>query len=81
MKDIVIKASRIKAELLMLLYCYIAANLVNVYAIIKYQTQWMELLTWQRFVLFIAVVFYVITVVLRVIFFVFRKGYKQLKTR
>ncbi len=77
MKDIVIKGNRIKAELLMLLYCYIAANLVNVYAIIKYETSWIEIFTWQRFILFIAVLFYVVTIVVRLIVFGFRKGMRK----
>jgi len=65
MKDIIITGKRIKTELLMLLYCYIAANLVNVFSIIYYKTQWIELLTWQRFILFIAFLFYVVTVIVR----------------
>jgi hypothetical protein len=65
MKDIIITGKRIKTELYMLLYCYIAANLVNVFAIIYYQTSWMELWTWQRFVLFIGFLFYMVTVLVR----------------
>jgi predicted MPP superfamily phosphohydrolase len=65
MKDIIITGKRLKTELLMLLYCYIAANVVNVFAIIYYQTSWMEVLTWQRFILFIAFLFYLVTVVVR----------------
>lgn len=78
MKDIIITGKRIRTELLMLLYCYIVANLLNVFAIIYYQSSWMELFTWQRFVLFIAVIFYLITVVLRgLIYLGKRAGAKQ----
>jgi len=73
MKDIIIPGSRIKAELKYLLYCYIAANLVNLYSIIRYSTEWIELITWQRFVIFIAVIFYAATILIRLIVFIFRK--------
>jgi phosphotransferase system glucose/maltose/N-acetylglucosamine-specific IIC component len=65
MKDITITGKRIKTELFMLLYCYIAANLVNVFAIIYYQTSWLELFTWQRFIMFIGFLFYLVTVLVR----------------
>lgn len=72
MKDIIITGKRIKTELFMLLYCYLAANLVNIFSILYYQTSWMELLTWQRFVLFIGFLFYLITVVVRVVIYLVR---------
>jgi uncharacterized integral membrane protein len=67
MKDIIIPAKRMKTELLILLICILAANLVNVYAIWRYDTSWIELITWQRFILFIGFIFYVLTVVVRLI--------------
>jgi uncharacterized membrane protein YbhN (UPF0104 family) len=67
MKDIIIPARRIKTEFLILLICIAVANLVNVYAIWHYETSWLELITWQRFVLFIGFIFYILTVVARLI--------------
>lgn len=78
MKDIIITGKRIRTELLMLLYSYLAANLLNMFAIVYYQSSWMELLTWQRFVLFIAFIFYLITVVVRgLVYLVKKDGAKQ----
>jgi hypothetical protein len=73
MKDITIPASRIRTELFMLLYCIIAANLVNIAAIIVYDTQWIEIITWQRFILFIAFLFYLITAVIRGVYYLVKK--------
>jgi len=79
MKDIIIKGSRIVKELKYLLICYIIANLVNVYAIVNYNTEWMELLTWQRFIIFIAVIFYAFTVIIRLIAVALRQLLKKPK--
>ncbi|TVQ16122.1 MAG: hypothetical protein EA361_04605 [Bacteroidetes bacterium] len=73
MKDIIIKGNHITRELKVLLYCYILANLVNVYAIVKYNTDWIELITWQRFIILITVIFYIVTVILRLVIFGARK--------
>jgi len=73
MKDIIIPGKRIKKELLILLYCYIVANLVNAFSIVYYKTEWVEMITWQRFVLLIAFLFYLVTVIFRLIFSLFRK--------
>ena len=79
MKDIIIKGNRIVKELKYLLICYIIANLVNVYAIVNYNTEWMELLTWQRFIIFIAVIFYAFTVIIRLIAVALRQLLKKPK--
>lgn len=73
MNDIIIPGKRIKTELWVLLYCYLAANILNVYSIIKYQTEWSELITWQPFILFLSVVFYGIALLLRLITLAFIK--------
>jgi|GEM_PF-716375 len=77
MKDILISGSRIKTELKFLLYSYIAANLVNVYAILNYNTSWIELLTWQRLIILIAFVFYITTVIIRLIFFAIKRLFRK----
>jgi hypothetical protein len=77
MKDIVITAGRIKTELKFLLYCYLAANLVNVYAIINYNTNWIELLTWQRLIILIAFIFYITTVIIRLILFALKRIFRK----
>lgn len=73
MNDIVIKWKWIKRELIFIVACYILANLVNLASIIIYNTSWNELIDSQRFVLYIGEWFYIISVVVRLIYFGIRK--------
>lgn len=45
MQDIIIKEQRIKLELRKLLICFMIANVLNLYSIVIYGTQWWELFT------------------------------------
>jgi len=65
MKDLVIKGTRLKAELLVLAGCLVAAELLNVYSVIKFGTPWYELITQIGFVVVTALVFYVILWIVR----------------
>lgn len=67
MKDTIITQNRKKTELLIVLACFIAANLLNVFSIVCYGTEWVELITEMGFVVCVAVVLYVLTVVARLI--------------
>lgn len=67
MKDIVIPAKRMKSELKILLACWIVANLVNVFAILKYDTNWIEIITFQPMVLLITLALYLLTWVTRLL--------------
>ncbi len=67
MKDIVITPARIKREFLVLSICWIAAIVLNVYAIATRGTQWSELLTQLHVTLAVAVVLYVVLGPLRLI--------------
>ena len=58
MKDIVISGKQIQFELKILLCAYIAANLLNVFAIWFYETNWTEILTFQRLIIAITFLFY-----------------------
>lgn len=60
MKDIVIGQARIKRELLVLSTCFVAAVLINVYAIATRGTEWSELLSQLHITLAVAVFFYVV---------------------
>lgn len=60
MKDLVIGQARIKRELLVLLFCFIAAVLTNVYAIATRGTEWSELVSQLHVTLAVGVVFYVV---------------------
>lgn len=61
MKDIIISGIRIKTELLVFGACYLGANLLNVYSIWYYETRWIEILTFQRLIIVIALALYVMT--------------------
>jgi len=69
MKDIVIGQARIKRELQVLLGCFVAAVLFNVYAIVSRGTEWSELFTQLHLTIAVAVVFYVVLGFLRLIVF------------
>ncbi len=73
MKDIVIPAARIKKEIAAVLISLIIAFLINVYSIIKYQTSWVELFSQIGYVVFIAIIIYIISVVLRALIYIAKK--------
>lgn len=68
MKDITIKGSRIKKELIVLAVCLVAAILLNVYAIAKYDTDWSELIGQLHIVVGVALIIYVLVLVFRLLF-------------
>lgn len=65
MKDIILKANLLKRELAILAICFIAAFLLNVYSIIKYNTNWIELATCLHIVIILSFLIYVILAVVR----------------
>ncbi|MFC1640019.1 hypothetical protein ACFL3B_04570 [Gemmatimonadota bacterium] len=73
MKDIVIGQARIKRELLVLSICFVAAVFLNVYAIAAKGTEWSELLSQLHLTLAVAIVFYVVLGVFRLIVFGIRR--------
>lgn len=80
MKDINISAKRQKKELWIFILCFVAAFVLNMVAIILYNTNWTELFTHLGYVVTIAVVLYILFALLRgviqVIRFLFHKGSK-----
>jgi cytochrome b len=73
MRDVIIKATRIKIELLTLLVCFVVANLLNVYAILTFKTSFSELFTQLGYVFIFSVVLYLLWSLLRVIFYLIKK--------
>lgn len=68
LKDTVITADRKKSELLILLYCFIAANVFNLVGIVIYSSPAIELLTQLHIVLLLSLGFYFIVGVFRILF-------------
>lgn len=74
MKDIVITPRRQKTEIIIFCSCVAIAAALNIYAIIRYQTEWSELWTQFFWMLSIGIFIYAVSVVLRILF----KGVKSL---
>ena len=69
MKDTTITAAMKKRELIIILACFLAAYTLNVIGIIKHQTPIRELITQFHVVLLIALVFYVMILFLRILYY------------
>lgn len=67
MTDIIITSKRIKRELYILLGCFIASVLINVGAIVYYNTFWRELITQIGYEVVIAVSLYLIILIFRLV--------------
>ena len=73
MKDTVITAAVKRHELWIWLTCFIVANVVNITTIICYSTPWYEVFTQLGYVVALSVLLYVLTIVVRVVWFVVRR--------
>ena len=73
MEDTVIKAAVKRRELWIWLTCFIVANVVNITTIICYSTPWYEVFTQLGYVVALSVLLYVLTIVVRVVWFVVRR--------
>lgn len=67
MKDIIIKRKFYIRELKIFLVMFIIALLLNIYAIISFDTSWMELISQFHIMLLLAFIFYFIIGVFRII--------------
>ena len=73
MNDIVISWQRIARELWIYAGCVLAALCVNVYAIIHFHTLWKELITTFHITLTVALIFYGVLALLRVLIYGWRR--------
>jgi len=69
LKDTTITATTKKRELTIILVCLIGAYLLNVIGIIAYHTPARELVTKLHVVILVALVFYGIVIILRVLYY------------
>lgn len=69
MRDIVIGQARIKREILVLSMCFLAAEILNVYAIATKGTEWSELFTQLHIALALAIVLYLVLGLVRLVVF------------
>ncbi len=77
MEDIVITAKRKKTEIITGLICFVIANLVNVYAIIKYNTSFSELYTTIGYIFAFSIAIYIAWTIIRIIFYGAMKLFKR----
>ena len=68
MKDIIIKAEVVKRELIILLSAFVLSFFMNVYAIIAYSGQLLELVTQFHIVVLLTLFFYILVLVVRLIY-------------
>jgi putative effector of murein hydrolase len=65
MKDVLISGRRIAQELGIFFGCFVVALGLNIYSIIKFKTEWSELLTTLHITLAVAIVIFVLLAILR----------------
>jgi formate hydrogenlyase subunit 4 len=76
MKDIVISSRHIRRELWIFLFCVLAMESLNIYAIIKYNAPWTEAIMSLGFVVVAAVCVYLILWLIRLIVLGIKYGVK-----
>lgn len=69
MQDITLTTKLVKSEIKLIIFLFIASFLLNVIAIIIYNTEWKELYTQIFWVIAIALSFYGLSVILRLIYY------------
>lgn len=77
MKDILISGRSIFRELLIYAGCVVAALCVNAYSIVRFKTEWRELITMFHITFAVAVILFLVVAVLRII----AVGLRRLRTR
>lgn len=70
MKDLTITAKQVRRELFILLACFVIAEGVNIFSMVKYETPWTEFFTQIGFVLIIMAALYIILVLVRVLIWI-----------
>ena len=79
MKEIILSPKQQKAELIWLAASFCAAVLLNVFAIIFYNTDWSELYTQYIWVLIITCVLYAASVGIRIAVYLIKSGLRKFK--
>jgi hypothetical protein len=79
MKDIVIKAKRIKAELITFSVCLLVSFLGNIGAVIFYKSPAIEILSSLHYVLIFSLFLYVVLTIIRILIKLFRKSFRRKK--
>ncbi|OGU65506.1 MAG: hypothetical protein A2440_02050 [Stygiobacter sp. RIFOXYC2_FULL_38_25] len=65
MKDIIIKNTTLKREIIIWFIALFCAVALNIYAIVKYDASWIELLTQLPVIILLSVLIYLLIIVVR----------------
>lgn len=79
MKDTIITSKRKKTEILIWLFCFLIANILNIYSIISYKTEWSEIYTSIIYVFLFACFLYFFLGMIRIIYYLIKKVIAQIK--
>lgn len=77
MKDIIVKERHIKRELWIFLACIAAMEALNIYAVIRYDGAWTEVVTNIGFIITAALVVYMVSAFLRLLIYVTVRLFKK----
>ncbi|MCT4588466.1 MAG: hypothetical protein N4A71_11625 [Carboxylicivirga sp.] len=79
MKPIIISPQHIRRELIVALISFVIANVLNIYAIIHYQTEWKELFTYLPVVIILTGIIYFLILLIRGLILGIRKIVKLVR--
>lgn len=79
MKDYLITAQRQKKELIILLYCFVLAFLLNIAAILIYRSPWIEVISQIGYVALVGLVIYAVLLLLRLLIFFVKSLFSRRK--
>jgi len=79
MKDFTISGKRIKTEIKIWLFCFCAALLINIFAVINYKTNWIEIFSQLHIVLLLSILIYLLLGVIRIITRIIARLFKLVK--
>jgi len=80
MKNSTITADRKKTELIIFLFCFILSQLLNVYAILHFHTDWKELYTMLGVTVMVSIIIYFLLGILRIVYYYLLKAIKLLRS-
>lgn len=74
MKDITVKGSQIKKEIIFWFISFVIAVIINIIGIIKYNTSWWELISQLHIVAAVSILIYLLSLIFRGIWFVLKRN-------
>lgn len=79
MKEIRITIQRQKKELKVFVFCFLIAFSINVFSIITYKTNWVEVFSYIGYVFVIAIFLYGLFAIVRIVYYMVLKAFRYKK--